>query len=109
MTKKPKKQNIQVAAPAEAKNNSKICGINHYGYSNMLVNQVANASYYQQLNGDDKREMADALVVALVNFEPKDVIEGQLAAQMMACHNAAMDCYRRNMIPDQTFIGRQEN
>jgi hypothetical protein len=32
-----------------------------------------------------------------------------LAAQIIACHNAAMECYRRAMIGEQTFDGRRES
>ena len=32
-----------------------------------------------------------------------------IAAQLVACHNAAMECYRRSMLPEQTFEARQEN
>ena len=32
-----------------------------------------------------------------------------LAAQLIAAHNAAMECYRRAMIGVQTFQGRSEN
>jgi hypothetical protein len=32
-----------------------------------------------------------------------------IAAQLVACHNAVMDCYRRSSLPEQTFEGRQEN
>jgi hypothetical protein len=32
-----------------------------------------------------------------------------IAAQMLAAHNAAMECYRRAMIGEQTFEGRREN
>ncbi len=32
-----------------------------------------------------------------------------LAAQLLASHNAAMECYRRAMISEQTFEGRKEN
>ena len=31
------------------------------------------------------------------------------AAQLLASHNAAMECYRRAMIAEQTFEGRKEN
>jgi hypothetical protein len=29
-----------------------------------------------------------------------------LAAQMIGAHNAAMECHRRAMLPEQTFMGR---
>ena len=32
-----------------------------------------------------------------------------MAAQLIAAHNAAMECYRRAMIPQQSFEGRREN
>jgi hypothetical protein len=50
-----------------------------------------------------------ATVAALVGIGPKDELEGMMAAQLIAAHNAAMDCYRRAMIGEQTFEGRSEN
>jgi hypothetical protein len=44
-----------------------------------------------------------------MGIEPRDEIEGMLAAQMVATHNAAMECYRRAMLDNQTFEGRREN
>src|SRR5262249_15414415 len=35
--------------------------------------------------------------------------EAMLAAQLIACHNASMECYRRAMIEEQTFDSRREN
>jgi hypothetical protein len=32
-----------------------------------------------------------------------------IAAQLIACHNASMECNRRAMIGEQTFEGRREN
>jgi hypothetical protein len=32
-----------------------------------------------------------------------------LAAQMLASHNAAMECFRRAMLAEQTFEGRRES
>jgi hypothetical protein len=32
-----------------------------------------------------------------------------MAAQLIAAHNAAMECYRRAMIGEQSFEGRREN
>jgi hypothetical protein len=32
-----------------------------------------------------------------------------LIGQLIATHNAAMECYRRAMLGDQTFEGRREN
>ena len=32
-----------------------------------------------------------------------------IAAQLVACHNASMECYRRAALGDQTFEGKREN
>src|SRR5919206_2617375 len=32
-----------------------------------------------------------------------------IAAQLIAAHNAVMECYRRAMIPEQTFEGRRDS
>ena len=39
----------------------------------------------------------------------KTRLEGMIAAQLLAAHNAAMECYRRAMLGEQTFEGRREN
>jgi len=48
-------------------------------------------------------------VAALTGIGPRDELEGMLAAQLLATHNASMECYRRAMIDEQTFEGRREN
>jgi hypothetical protein len=50
-----------------------------------------------------------AAVDALIGIAPRDEFEGMIAAQLIAAHNAAMECYRRAMFGDQTFEGRREN
>jgi len=45
----------------------------------------------------------------MMGIGPRDEIEGMLAAQLVATHNAAMECYRRSMLDNQTFEGRREN
>ena len=50
-----------------------------------------------------------ATVAALVGINPQDELEGMMAAQLIAAHNAAMECYRRAMISEQTFEGRRES
>lgn len=43
------------------------------------------------------------------NIAPTDEIEGMVAAQLVACHNATMECYRRAMLPEQTHVGWNDN
>ena len=46
---------------------------------------------------------------AMAGLAPRDELEGMMAAQLLAAHNAAMECYRRAMHSEQTFEGRREN
>jgi hypothetical protein len=39
---------------------------------------------------------------------PRDELEGMLGAQMIATHNAAMECFRRAMLKEQSFEGRRQ-
>jgi hypothetical protein len=39
----------------------------------------------------------------------RDELEGMIAAQLLAAHNAAMECYRRAMIGEQAIEGRRES
>jgi hypothetical protein len=50
-----------------------------------------------------------ATVAALVGIGPKDEIEGMIAAQLIACHAASMECFRIAMYPEQNFDARHEN
>jgi hypothetical protein len=47
-----------------------------------------------------------AAMQAMRGIAPRDPVEGMLAAQMVATHDAAMQCYRRAGAAEQTFEGR---
>jgi hypothetical protein len=48
-----------------------------------------------------------AVLAAFRGIAPRDPLEGMLAAQMVTTHEAAMECFRRAHLPNQTFEGRQ--
>ena len=50
-----------------------------------------------------------AAIGALEAIAPRDGLEGMVAAQMVATHEAAMECLRRAMLPEQTIEGRDLN
>ncbi len=45
----------------------------------------------------------------MLGIQPRDELEGMLGAQMIATHNAAMECFRRAMHREQSFEGRRQN
>jgi len=78
-------------------------------WNNVLTNQTLNTVWFAHSNADFQERQRNAVVAALVGIGPRDELEGMTAAQLVAAHNAAMECYRRAMIGEQTFEGRREN
>jgi hypothetical protein len=103
--KKPAPKPVQVPVPGKLKD---FGGSFSDGFNNVLANQVVNTIWL-----DSDREARDqqfqAALVPLIGIKPANEIEGMLAAQMVATHNAAMECFRRAMLREQTFEARREN
>lgn len=78
-------------------------------WNNILANQTINALWLKHSNAETQEKQFSATVAALGGIGPKDELEGMMAAQLIAAHNAAMECYRRAMHGEQTFEGRREN
>ena len=76
-------------------------------WNHSLVEQVLQTL---RIPHESKRdELYSATVAALMGIDPRDELEGMIAAQLIAAHHAAMECYRRAMLAEQTFEGRREN
>ncbi len=78
-------------------------------WNNLLANQAVQALWVKNSDPETRDHQLNATVAALVGIAPKDEMEGMMAAQLIAAHNAAMECYRRAMIGEQSFEGRREN
>jgi hypothetical protein len=78
-------------------------------WNNVLANQAVQALWVKNSDPAERQKQWSATVAALMGVAPKDELEGMMAAQLVAAHNAAMECYRRAMIGEQTFEGRREN
>jgi len=72
-------------------------------WNNTLANQAIHALWTKNSDKEERDRQLSATVAALVGIGPKDEREGMMAAQLIAAHNAAMECYRRAMIGEQTF------
>ena len=78
-------------------------------WNNILANQTVQALWLTNSDNETRSQQYGAAVAGLVGIGPQDELEGMMAAQLLAAHNAAMECYRRAMIGEQTFDGRREN
>jgi integrase len=67
------------------------------------------ALWLKQSGSETRDKQISAALAGLRGIGPKDELEGMMAAQLIAAHNAAMECYRRAMISEQHPEGRREN
>jgi hypothetical protein len=78
-------------------------------WNNILANQTIQTLWLKNSSAEETTKQRHAAVDVLIGTSPRDEFEGMIAAQLMACHCASMECYRRAMIGEQTFEGRREN
>lgn len=78
-------------------------------WNNILANQAIQTLWLKHSDEETRDQQYGATLFALIGVGPKDELEGMIAAQLLAAHNAAMECYRRAMLAEQTFEGRRES
>ena len=78
-------------------------------WNTTLANQVMQTLWVQHSDVSGQDRQRSAALAALAGIGPKDELEGMMAAQLIAAHCAAMECYRRAMLGELTFEGRREN
>ena len=72
------------------------------------ANQVLGSVWRGGKEDRDTKEVRDEATLSRVSdIGARDVVEGMLAAQMVATHEAAMECFRRAALAEQTFAGRE--
>lgn len=72
-----------------------------------LINQLGNTLYLGPSPDPRLVEVVQAAMMdAIKGIAPWDPMEGMLAAQLVATHQAVMECYRRAHLPEQSFEGR---
>src|SRR5262245_35392406 len=77
-------------------------------WNNRIANDTVNSLWLKNSDEATRDRQLAAAIAGLVGIHPRDELEGMMAAQLIAAHSAAMECYRRAMIPEQTFEGRHE-
>ena len=60
-------------------------------------------------DSDEQTHLVQGTLAAMIGMKPRDELEGMMIAQLIASYNAAMECYRRAMIDEQTLEGRRDN
>ena len=78
-------------------------------WNNRIANDAINALWLKNSDEGARHRQMTAAIEGLIGINPRDELEGMMAAQLLASHSAAMECYRRAMIGEQSFEGRREN
>jgi hypothetical protein len=78
-------------------------------FNNQILGDVVQALPLSFTDAKTYGEQIIAAIRGVIGIAPKDELEGMMAAQMIASHSAAMECYRRAMLGEQTLEGRNEN
>src|SRR5215471_7732212 len=111
-TKKPPKSEpeVEVHDVSKLRGHLKVVGGSMSDdWNNLVANQtIRTLWFFADSDPEEIRRVGHAAVDALIGIKPGDELEGMMAAQLIACHNASMECYRRAMIRDQSFEGRRE-
>jgi hypothetical protein len=91
------------------KANCPMSGSKNDNFGNILANQVVNALWLGSYDEESRSQFKHAALVGMMGVAPQDELEGMLAAQMVAAHNATMECFKRAMIVDQSIDSRDYN
>ena len=78
-------------------------------WNKVLIDQTVHTLGLSRSDGEARERRHRAALAGLIGIGPQDEVEGMIAAQLIATHNATMECYRRAMIAEQTLEGRREN
>ena len=106
----PKVVEVTIGDPARHTGRLKeLGGSRSDDWNNRIANETVQTLWLKNSDEKTRGEQTKAALSGLIGIAPKDELEGMMAAQLIAAHSAAMECYRRAMIGEQTFEGRREN
>jgi hypothetical protein len=110
LTKSEEPTQVVVNDPQDRKGALRTLGGSQSDHWNSVVaDQALQALWLKNSDEAGRSRQMSATVAGLSGIGPRDELEGMMAAQLIAAHNAAMECCRRAMLDEQTFEGRREN
>jgi uncharacterized protein YjaG (DUF416 family) len=106
MTKKENK-GLEIRVKSAPKN---LIGSDDSDFLEMRLREIIQAMWMPKSMAEkDQQVQMNAALESLEQIAPQDGVEGMLAVQMIATHQAAVECLRRAMISEQTFEGRNSS
>lgn len=77
------------------KANSEMSGSESTDVARKLFSQVTFAATSKPMMETDKTNYSAAIAKVMKSIGPRDELEGMIAAQLIAAHDASMDCYSK--------------
>jgi len=94
--------------PEDAKGKLKSIGGSQFDdWNEALANQTFQTLWNKHSDTEKRDRQFIAAGHGLIGIGPRDELEGMIAVQLLAAHNAAMECYRRASL-GETFEGIRE-
>src|SRR3954451_23128259 len=101
---RPPARRVEVMLPRPTKPEFKHMGGSDSDHFNqILANQTLEALWVANSDEEQRNRQPRAAPAALIGAKPQDELEGMLISQMIACHSAATETFRRAMLPEQSF------
>src|SRR5689334_25362330 len=105
-----KRQVVQLKRPANERAAFKdVGGSNSDDWNQRIAGETLSTLWVKNSDAETQDRQFQAALAGLIGIHPRDELEAMMAAQLIAAHSAAIECYRRAMIGEQTFEGRREN
>ena len=99
-------------APSKALKEEKIhklTGSKFSAFTQNLVNQMVQSLNIHGISEGDALVGVESFLDTLEALAPKDELEGMLITQLVATHNAAMECFKRAANPNYSFEVQQKS
>jgi hypothetical protein len=100
----PPARRVEVVIPRSPTPEFKQLGGSNSDHFNQMLASQTLAALWTANSDEERRNNQDlAATAALIGARPQDELEGMLISQMIACHSASMETFRRAMLPEQGF------
>src|SRR5215213_3233722 len=102
--RRPPGRRLEVVLPRPTKPEFKQLGGSDSDHFNQkLANQTLAALWTANSDEEQRNNRYLAATAALIGARPQDELEGMLVSEMIACHSASMEAFRRAMHSEQSF------
>jgi hypothetical protein len=97
--KRKKQRVVQLKRPSHEPAAFKdVGGSNSDDWNQRIALETLSTLWLKNSSAETQEKQYQAALAGLIGIRPQDELEAMMAAQLIAAHSAAMECYRRAMI-----------